>query len=497
MSFSAIYQFNNLNGLGPSILSSIRIQDCIVVLLSITQLVALARFKSLVQTHFKQIKKVFVYTFSILLLLIVVDNSRYYLRYKSLSGKYEMFFYDQCTGCKNFGLVTCWNWQFISVLEFRKTDSEKSELQIQNWLKNHRENNKLYFLDGNSEKNILFILVESLEGWVINTTVNGKEITPNLNKIIRSEQVIYTPYVKPRTRDGRSSDAQFTINTGILPLNVGAVCYLFPHNRFYSLADALNTKKGYSCESFIGDEASFWNQSLMTETLGFDRLHSSIDFDMSDKVGMGLSDDSFFQQLPNKLRNLQQPFYAQCITLSSHLPFEMPRHKVSIQLPDTLPEVFVKYAESIHYADFSIGILLDSLNAMGLLDNTILLISGDHEALTIDQRLKIRKHPYSKQIVPEGFFVPLIISNADTSKYVTDTITQADIYPTMMSVMGLNDYNWMGVGTSMFNVQVDSNGLIIEDIVDTKDSTYIYNNLQADKVSDYLIRTNYFERWSE
>ena len=66
-------------------------------------------------------------------------------------------------------------------------------------------------------KNLIIIIVESLNSWLLNRTINGIEITPNLNRFIKEDSVISALHILPQVKDGRSSDGHLMINTGILP----------------------------------------------------------------------------------------------------------------------------------------------------------------------------------------------------------------------------------------------------------------------------------------
>ncbi len=76
---------------------------------------------------------------------------------------------------------------------------------------------------------------------------------------------------------------------------------------------------------------------------------------------------------------------------------------------------------------------------------------GDHEALgTV--RKELCKDPVGKDIVADKSFVPLIILNAPF--YVLwQVMGQVDVYPTLLDLLGLNDYWWKGLGESIFNPQ--------------------------------------------
>lgn len=94
--------------------------------------------------------------------------------------------------------------------------------QIRQWLDERPSCHKLP-VTMEKRDNCILILAESLESWVLETKVEGQEITPCLNRLLKDSATLYAPHVLTQVRAGRSIDAQLMINTGLLPLVNG--CY--------------------------------------------------------------------------------------------------------------------------------------------------------------------------------------------------------------------------------------------------------------------------------
>ena len=67
-------------------------------------------------------------------------------------------------------------------------------------------------------KNVIFIIVESYLAATSDLTVDGKEITPFLNRLKRDSTVYYNGHVRPNINIGESSDGQFIYMAGLMPL---------------------------------------------------------------------------------------------------------------------------------------------------------------------------------------------------------------------------------------------------------------------------------------
>lgn len=84
--------------------------------------------------------------------------------------------------------------------------------------------------------NLVFLIVESLPYRAV--TLNDSILTPTLCNLVNDSSVITLP-CKVLTRYGRSSDAQFMYNTGLLPLRTEPLVASYAHNNYPSLAKAL------------------------------------------------------------------------------------------------------------------------------------------------------------------------------------------------------------------------------------------------------------------
>lgn len=235
-----------------------------------------------------------------------------------------------------------------------------------------------------SGKNLIVIQVEALQAFVLNRSVGGVEITPNLNRLARRGLNFTETY--HQTAMGNSADAEFLVNTGLFPAPSGVAYTRYAGNEFNSIASALKAK-GYSTIALHGDRPGFWNRARMYPSLSFDRFVSNRDFQVDSIIGLGLSDESFFRQSLPILKAEKKPFYAFLITLSSHYPFNMDLDKIpELPLGELAGTQLGNYLRCIHYADAQIGAFVEGLRKEGLLDESVLAIYGDHPGLTVADR---------------------------------------------------------------------------------------------------------------
>lgn len=250
-------------------------------------------------------------------------------------------------------------------------------------------------------KNVIVIHAESIMTHDMTLSFNGKELTPNLNKLA-SEGLFFNNYY-PQVSVGTSSDTEFTFNTSLLPASIGTV-FVNYWDRTYEAMPALLRQKGYYTASMHANNSSFWNRNVMHKTLGYDKFYAKNTYDYSDDsklMGMGLSDKEFFKQSVEKIKKIDaenKNYYLTLITLSNHTPWDdedkygdyTVDHKIKKtdengnEIEETLPYMegteLGRYFKSVHYADEAIGEFVSELDENGLLDNTVLVIYGDHDA---------------------------------------------------------------------------------------------------------------------
>ena len=71
--------------------------------------------------------------------------------------------------------------------------------------------------------NLIFILVESLESWPIDS-ICGYAYMPNVHQLTQQEHVLYADKLCSQVRHGNSADGQMIDVTGLLPVFNGATC---------------------------------------------------------------------------------------------------------------------------------------------------------------------------------------------------------------------------------------------------------------------------------
>lgn len=310
-----------------------------------------------------------------------------------------------------------------------------------------------------SGKNIIVIQVEALQNFVIGLKIGGREVTPNINRLL--SESIYFPKFYSQIAQGNTSDAEFMASTSLYPLENGAVATDYTNKEFPSLQRLLK-KDGYENLTFHANWITFWSRDKLYPALGFDKAYDLNFFGFDDPVGIGPSDEVLYRKTADVLDGIAKSgskFYASIVTLSNHHPFDIPQYKINMDLPDYLKGSFVgDYIQSVNYTDLALGAFLEELKSRGILDNTLLVVYGDHYGIpcdTLDNRNKdlmenILGRPYRFQ---DTLNVPLIIRLPDEPESgISDKPGgQVDIMPTIANLLGIHLENQIHFGQDLLN----------------------------------------------
>ncbi|MCM1331440.1 MAG: LTA synthase family protein [Bacteroides sp.] len=355
-------------------------------------------------------------------------------------------------------------------------------------------------------KNLVVILCESLESWVIQRDVNGTPITPYLNSLIADSTTLYAPHVLTQVAAGRSIDCQLLLNAGMLPMMQSVYSMKYPHSTYRTLTKAMKERDNDSRAYILTcDKPIVWNQEVIGKAFGIDTLLHRSSWHNDELVGnpAKLSDGSFLRQSVEKLKNGEiwkegEPAFVQWVTYSGHNPFVLPDKlkDPEFSVPANWHEKAANYVTMAHYTDESLKPLIEYLKSRSDYDSTLIVITGDHEGLAAN-RGELLEDEDMKGVIDENQFTPLIILNSPVAGRYDDVMGQVDMYPTLLNLMGLDDYEWKGMGQSIFEPGKPAYAISSMTNYITGDTTGVAKDVMdniadARKISDKIIAKDYF-----
>lgn len=376
----------------------------------------------------------------------------------------------------------------------------EKQAEIERWLASQPKHQPA---DSVTEKrsNLLIVFAESLESWVLEKKVDGKEITPCLNRLLKEKSTLYAPNVLTQVKGGRSIDAQLMICSGLLPLMSGTYSSLYYDNTFYTLQKAMRGLKHSRSYLLTIDKVSTWNQGAVARSFGTDTIISYHNFKMTEAFGTHkrIGDASFFQQCREKIERGEvwkpgESVYMQFVTYSGHAPFKLPDHLRTITFPASIPEKAADYMTTAHYTDKAIGDFVAYLKTLPQYKETIVVIVGDHEGLA-SYRQELVGNPACRGLVSDKQLTPFIVLNSPVGMRYDKFMGQIDIYPTLLNLMQLDAYRWHGLGQSILDPR--KQGVAVGSVMNvegTGSDKEVERLKEAHTVSDYMLRYDWLKR---
>ncbi|MDG1121323.1 MAG: LTA synthase family protein [Glaciecola sp.] len=272
-------------------------------------------------------------------------------------------------------------------------------------------------------KNLVIILQESLGAQFVKT-LGGRELTPNIDKLYQQGWGFHQLYATG-TRSVRGIEA---VITGFTPTPARSVVKLDKSQHgFFSIAQILQ-QHDYHTQFVYGGESHFDNMKGFFLGNGFSDIVDIDDFAKTDFIATwGASDGDLFDQAHLELMDLQQqdkPFFSLVFTSSNHDPFEIPPNTIS-HIQDEAP-----LDRAIRYADHALGEFMHQAQQSPYWEDTVFLIIADHDTRT-----------YGSELVPiKSFHIPSLIMGKDiTPRQDTRLVSQIDMLPTLLSLIGISD----------------------------------------------------------
>ena len=370
-------------------------------------------------------------------------------------------------------------------------------------------------------KNVIVIHAESMMTNGMYLNFNNQEVTPTLNKLA-AEGMFFSNFYS-QVGVGTSSDSELTYNTSLMPTKSGTA-FVSYSDRTYITTPSLLKQQGYYTFSMHANGADFWNRRNMHKSLGYDRFYSKTDYvvEKENIIGLGLSDKEFFKQSIEKIKTINEEnehWYGLLIMLSNHTPFsdtdkygpfDVSMTQTVTNEDGTTEEVTKSYMEgtklgnyfkSYHYADEALGEFITGLDEAGLLDNTVLIIYGDHDARlsrseynrlynydfetnkTMDEENENYKE-YDSYQYELGRKVPFIIwtknmKGTNLNQNNANVMGMYDVMPTLGNMFGF--HNKYALGHDIFDIE-DNNVVVFPNGNWVTNNIY-YNSQKAEYLS--------------
>ncbi len=283
-------------------------------------------------------------------------------------------------------------------------------------------------------KNLIWIVAEGFSSWAVD-----KELTPTLYKMSQSGfrfQNFYNPLWYVSTSDGEfTTDLSLLPRSGVWSMSRSSKDYL-P----FAMGNLLR-QQGYTCNAFHDGSLSYYDRNKSHPNLGYDFF--------ADGAGLQLSKswptsdlEMMEQSIPMYADNT--PFHTYYLTISGHMNYNFGGNNMAAKHKDAVADLPYSEGPRAYLAcnielDQAVSYLMDTLEEKGILDDTVIVLSGDHYPYGLTQS---EIEELAGGDVEENFALyhsSLFIYNAAMEKPVDvdKDCCALDILPTLCNLFGL------------------------------------------------------------
>lgn len=295
------------------------------------------------------------------------------------------------------------------------------------------------------DKNVIVIMMESIDDFL-----NNEEIMPTLSYLSLSGLNFENRY-SPFFGGAMTINSEFASISGLYSISSEKAIYNYSNNNFDYSLPSMFKKNGYAVNSIHMNNGEFYNRKNFHLALGFENHYSlsdlGYDADFSYDTNIVLNDDSF-----NLIIN-DNKFLTYITTYSAHVPYIDNYMCANLRVKN--PNLVIDGNEELsclrllaRETDDFLKYLIERLNDVNLLDDTVLVVFSDHYSYGYNNIEKIKGISDSNLLQ----HTPLVIWNSTLEhKDIKTMVDTADITPTLFNMFGL-DYNpKLYMGTDIFS----------------------------------------------
>ena len=387
----------------------------------------------------------------------IIENSKYnFMQYYASTSKNSAF--------KKFGMATFFLEEYnVYTIDKQAIEADDEYNDLRGYFAKP-QNTDSEFTGILRGKNVITILAESIQPFAIN-----EYLTPTLYHLLNNGLNFTNNYSYNKT--DHSEMISFAGNKfNESGLQTHFVEYQFP----FSLPNLLN--KNYKTQYFHDNVGSFYRRSEFNKMFGFEHLYFHDDiYPGEDMWSWGSANYTPDLQTMNKIVDVMVPnerFYSYWSSLGTHGPYvkvngdnynyynnqgyfkEISDAQASGKLINPMKTASTKlqfefYMAKVMDFDRAVKVLVDKLEEKGILDDTLIVIFGDHQAYYDNFNYKVYGIDESAYYNPQLYKTLMIMYNNDlTTAYkkaygnnkVNKFTSPMMIVPTVLDLLGYN-YN--------------------------------------------------------
>ena len=355
-----------------------------------------------------------------------------------------------------------YNITYIDFDKLIKNEEDNTIKEMHKYFSSQEASKKNKYTGMFKNKNLIVLVGESFSSLAIR-----EDLTPNLYKLYKEGfqfDNFYTPIFPVSTADG-----EYITDTSLIPKE-GVWSFLRVAGNYmpYSYANVFE-KQGYSSNAYHNHTATYYERDKYIETMGYNSYLA---------VGTGLEDRMDTSNWPNSDYEMvkttvddyinNEKFMAYYMTVSGHMNYTKIGNMMVYRNWDQVKDLPYSNKAKGYLAanielDKAVGELLSRLEQAGKLEDTVIVISGDHYpyGLTLGEINELSTFERDDKF--EKFRMPFLIWSGSMkgSIKVEKIGSSLDVLPTVLN---------------LFGAEFDSRLLMGRDILSDSDPIVIFSD---------------------
>lgn len=336
-------------------------------------------------------------------------------------------------------------------------------------------------------KNVIVIMVESGNDILLN-----EEYYPNIARLTEHGYTFSNNY-SPRNICSTGNN-EMSAMISLYSINNNCTANVYQDNTYFESIFNLFKDAGYHTNSFHGHYDQYYARDVIHKNMGSDAYYNAVDLDLDFKYSYGswASDEELMENYLEYLAasDLTQPFMSFITTVTSHQPYNGSGYgKTYADLfPKEYPLELKYYMSKLKVVDNAIGLLLDGLDKLNILDDTVIVLFGDHYPYAIDPATLNLELDYDASIDSNADQVPLIIYNSELEPQdFLQYTSYMNLTPTIANLFNLKFDSRLYMGLDALSLEYDP--LVVFPDGSWKNE-YAYYNASTNEI-DYYTKNMY------
>ncbi len=355
-----------------------------------------------------------------------------------------------------------YNITYIDFDKLIKNEEDNTIKEMHEYFSSQEASKKNKYTGMFKDKNLIVLVGESFSSLAIR-----EDLTPNLYKLYKEGfqfDNFYTPIFPVSTADG-----EYITDTSLIPKE-GVWSFLRVAGNYmpYSYANVFE-KQGYSSNAYHNHTATYYERDKYIETMGYNS-YLAVGTGLEDRMDTSNWPNSDYEMVKTTVNDYinNEKFMAYYMTVSGHMNYTKIGNMMVYRNWDQVKDLPYSNKAKGYLAanielDKAVGELLSRLEQAGKLEDTVIVISGDHYpyGLTLGEINELSTFERDDKF--EKFKMPFLIwSGSMKGPIKVEKIgSSLDVLPTVLN---------------LFGAEFDSRLLMGRDILSDSDPIVIFSD---------------------